>query len=36
MARNMSCDCGCVKSYDNIAEAPEYCPRCGEPWSPQY
>jgi predicted Zn-ribbon and HTH transcriptional regulator len=37
MPRKMSCDsCGHVEGYDNIATAPSYCPRCGEPWGPQY
>jgi len=37
MAREMKCpECGFVKSYDNIATASDRCPRCDEPWEPNY
>jgi len=37
MPRTMSCDsCGYTESYDNVAAAPGHCPRCGDPWGPQY
>jgi len=37
MVRSMRCDeCGHIKEFDVIAEAPERCPECGSRWGPNY